>query len=96
MVLIPSGLAAQGPSKRMRIRRAVQGRLPAPVLSHTSHLIWLAPRENIWGSLGPDFVCQPGCACTHIGMPEPRRPASALRCRPNYLTACCCVLTVIG
>ena len=53
MVLNPSGLAAQGPSKRMRITRAVQGRLPAPVLSHTSLLIWLAPRDNIRGSLGP-------------------------------------------
>ena len=55
MVLGPNGLAAQGPSKRMRITRAVQGRLPVPVLSHTSLLIWLTPRENSRGSLGPDL-----------------------------------------
>ena len=65
MVLSPSGLAAQGPSKRMRITRAVQGRLPAPVLFHTSLLIWLAPRENSRGSLGP-YLCASQDVHAHI------------------------------
>ena len=74
MVLNPSGLAARGPSKRMRITKATQGRLPAPVLSHTSLLIWVAPRENIRGSLGPDLCASQDVHALILACASPAGP----------------------
>ena len=74
MVLSLSELAAQGPNKRMRITRAVRGRLPAPVLSHTTLSIWLAPREKSRGSLGPDLYASQDVHARILACPSPTGP----------------------